>query len=76
MAERLRSDSNSEFIINDNTRYIIKIHSFYRSDGYIIYEASIYDTAFMFQYTIFFRFKTLKVLHDKMVKRSNDKDFP
>jgi len=59
----MRTESTSEYIINDNTRYIIKIPSFTRTKDHILYEASIYDTAFMFQYTLFFRFKTLKGLH-------------
>ena len=76
MVNRLKSESNSEYIINDNTRYIFKIPSFLRTNNHIIYEASIYDTAFMFQYTLNFRFKTLKVLHDQMVKKGIERELP
>jgi hypothetical protein len=76
MAKRLRSESNSEYIINDNIRYIIKIPAFYRLQDHIIYEASIYDTAFNFQYTLFFRFKTLKNIHEQLMKKGIEKELP
>ena len=52
-----------EFVLNNGVRYNVAISDYFREDTFIIYEATITDTAFLKTQKLYFRFKTLKKMH-------------
>ena len=73
------TSSSSSHLVNDNSRYSIRIPSFRRQHDYILYQALVFDSAFSFRYSFYFRFKTLKHLHEQLEKRLSSSllpDFP
>lgn len=65
-----------EIVVNNQKRYLVRIPSFYRQDGHILYQAEILDCAFIHHYTLIFRFKTLKALHTLISKKVGSTDLP
>jgi hypothetical protein len=65
-----------EYVINNGRRYEVTIPSYFKEQDYIIYEAVIFDTAFALTYPLYFRFKTLKKLHQQMMKQKESDNLP
>ena len=63
-------NSTSEYILNDHIHYHIKIPSFRHYRDHILYQAEVFDSTFMFQYTFYFRFKTLKQINEQLRKKA------
>ena len=70
----MKEDSETEYIINDEYRYRVKIPHFYRYQDHIIYEVKVMDTAFMYQHSFYFRFKALKLLDRELRKRAEEQE--
>jgi len=68
-----------DYVLNNGERYTVTISDYFKEKDYIVYQALIFDTAFACNYHLYFRFKTLKKLHEQMTKRDSDlliPDFP
>ena len=56
----LASVSTTSCPVNDDRRYVVRLLSFYCHKDYILYQATILDSAFSYHYTLHFRFRALK----------------
>lgn len=70
------SADQNEYLINNGRRYEVTIPKYSREQDYILYEAIILDTAFSLPSTFSFRFKTLKKLHEQMIKQKTNDALP
>lgn len=65
-----------DYVLNNGERYIVTISNYSRQNDYIIYHASIFDTAFAATYPFYFRFKALKKLHEKLIHTEDCNSLP
>lgn len=72
----LMDDDSEEWLVNDHKRYVVRIPSFHKSDGHIVYETQILDSAYLRKYTFYFRFKMLRNFHKKLVKQAGSAPIP
>lgn len=63
----------SEELVNDGQRYSITIDDYFHEENYVVYAATILDQCFNYQYKFCFRYKTLKNIHQKLLKTENIK---
>ena len=66
----MSGDDGQEYLINNGRRYEVTIPKYSRQQDYILYEATVLDTAFYLTSSLSFRFKTLKKMHEQMLKQT------
>lgn len=57
-----------EELVNDGQRYSIAVNDYFHEENYVIYVANILDQCFNYNYKLCFRYKTLKTIHQKLLK--------
>lgn len=67
---------SSDYVLNNGQRYSIALQDYHKENNYVIYEASIFDTAFALPYKLYFRYSSLRKLHKQMEKSSKRHQLP
>lgn len=55
-------------LVNDGERYSVEIGDHFHEKSYVVYVVTILDQCFYEEYKLCFRFKTLKTIHEKLIK--------